>query len=228
VSQELTRKDLDEACAVVGCQLHQLKAVIEVEAAGNGFDQSGRPKVLFEPHLFTRELKKRGYSAEIIAHAEAAGIGSARWNKALYPKTADGRWDQIAKACEIDQEAGLASASYGMGQVLGSNYKMCGFNSITEFVQAMSQGEGQQVLAMVAFIMKRKLDDEIQREDWADFAAGYNGPSYAANAYDEKLERAATKHLADPEAFWRGKPNHGYAAGELHSLPEGTDHSPEA
>ncbi|MCC6559800.1 MAG: DUF3380 domain-containing protein, partial [Xanthomonadales bacterium] len=37
-----------------------LKAVAEVESAGSGFLSDGRPKILFEGHVFSR-LTKRAY-----------------------------------------------------------------------------------------------------------------------------------------------------------------------
>lgn len=228
MSQDLTREDLAQACAVLGCSEAELKAVIEVEAAGSGFDASGRPKILFEPHIFERELKKRGFGESIIERARAARIASPKWDKSLYGRTPDDRWLQVEAACQIDLEAGLASASYGMGQVLGQNYAACGFNSPSEMVQAMAQDEGQQVLAMARFILTNKLDGELRSHDWMGFARGYNGPQYHLNEYDVKLARAFKKHRADPEAFWANKPNHGYAAGEVHSLDDDTDPSPTA
>jgi peptidoglycan hydrolase-like protein with peptidoglycan-binding domain len=54
----------------------------------------------------------------------------------------------------------------------------------------MAASEGDQLDAMVGFIAHHGLDQPLRRADWASFARGYNGPGYAANAYDTKLEEA--------------------------------------
>jgi len=47
---------------------------MEVEAAGSGFDSRGRPKMLFEPHVFYRNLP-----ASMRGEAERQGLASAKW-----------------------------------------------------------------------------------------------------------------------------------------------------
>lgn len=219
----LTPDGLRAACDFLGCQEHQLKAVIQVEAAGSGFDSQGRPKVLFEPHYMERILNKKGIpdSDPIIQQARADGICSPRWDRRLYARgnevdRTNGTWSQIERACAIDQDAALASTSWGLGQIMGSNYKVAGFGSVMEMVEAMSTGEDAQLMAMANFIKKSRLDDELREEDWAGFARGYNGPAYHQNRYDTKLRQAAATHLADPGAFWRarGIEDWGPAAGQ--------------
>lgn len=214
----LTRQDLSDAAAALGCDEAALKAVIEVEAAGSGFDDRGRPKVLFEPHIFERELNKKGMpdDGEHVQWARAAGVASPKWDKSLYPKTADGRWQQIETASQLDPECALKATSFGLPQICGFNHAAAGFPDVFSFVEAMKQGEGQQVMAMCRFLQKSRLDDELRNHDWAGFARGYNGPAYAQNHYDDKLRKAHAKHQADPEAFWVGKANGGWgpAAGQ--------------
>lgn len=54
----------------IGVGEDELRAVIAVETAGGGFDKQGRPKMLFEPHVFYREL---GPTQKRVA-AEAQGL----------------------------------------------------------------------------------------------------------------------------------------------------------
>ena len=58
----------------------ELRAVVEVECSGSGFDRHGRPKMLFEPHRFWRELgdAKRGV-------AFAQGLAYPKWGSKPYP-----------------------------------------------------------------------------------------------------------------------------------------------
>lgn len=213
----LTPADLTQAAAALGCELAAVMAVIEVEAGGSGFDAKGRPTVLFEPHIFERELNALGMADDhpIIIQARYAGLCSPVWNKALYGKTADARWAQIEAAIKINQEAALKSASYGIGQVLGQNYKVCGFDSATALLSALCVSEGNQLAAMVNFIIRRGLADELEHRDWAGFARGYNGVSYHLNAYDAKLRKAYEKFAADAGLFWRTK-SRGLAATVAH------------
>jgi hypothetical protein len=96
----------------------------------------------------------------------------------------------------LDPDAAFAAASYGAFQILGQNFKACGFASSFEFVLAQCQTEGAQLLAFVSFLKANGLDDELRSNNWAGFARGYNGSAYAANQYDVKLARAFAKEQA--------------------------------
>ena len=47
---------------------------------------------------------------------------------------------------------------------------------------------------LTAFIQSNRLDTYLRNKDWAGFAKRYNGPAYAENQYDKKLEKAYHKH----------------------------------
>jgi len=40
----------------IGTGEDEIRAVLAVETTGGGFDKLGRPRMLFEPHVFWREL----------------------------------------------------------------------------------------------------------------------------------------------------------------------------
>jgi hypothetical protein len=48
--------DLPRIGAKIGVGEDELHAFMDVEAAGSGFESQGRPKILFEPHVFYRNL----------------------------------------------------------------------------------------------------------------------------------------------------------------------------
>ena len=50
------------------------------------------------------------------------------------------------------------------------------------------------VLLFTAFIQSNRLDTCLRNKDWAGFAKRYNGPAYAENQYDKKLEKAYHKY----------------------------------
>src|SRR5574344_464800 len=56
----LSESDLVEFARNFGLELAVVKAVNEVESGGKGFLMNGKPIILFEGHVFFRELEKRG------------------------------------------------------------------------------------------------------------------------------------------------------------------------
>ena len=93
----------------------------------------------------------------------------------------------------LDGQAALESASWGRFQIMGFNFAACGYKSVMAFVRAMYESEGKQLDAFVAFIRHANLTAALREKRWADFARGYNGPGYAANSYDQKLQAAYEK-----------------------------------
>jgi hypothetical protein len=173
------------ACAThIGVPYAAFRAVIAVEAAGSGFDAAGRPKILFERHIFYRQLKN---DPDKLDQAVASGLAYPKWGEKPYPKGSDAVYAELEAACEIDETAALMSTSWGMGQIMGSNYKLAGCASVQEMVEAAKESEANQLLQMGNFIKSAGLADELASLNWAGFARGYNGPGYAQNKYDEKL-----------------------------------------
>jgi hypothetical protein len=183
---KLTEADLERAAKELNCELACIKAVAEVEARGDGFFASGRPKILFEAHIFSKETKHK-YDA---THPD---ISSAKWNRALY-KGGEKEYDRLQAAMALDRTAALKSASWGRFQIMGFNYQACGYSSVEAFVNAMYESEGKHLDAFVAFLKHSKLDKPLREKRWADFAKGYNGPGYAQNQYDVKMKAAYEKY----------------------------------
>jgi hypothetical protein len=164
-------------------------AVVEVETSGVtqdcGFRLDGRPQILFERHIFRRETQGRfDQRAPQLSGPQGGygGIGSqyARLEEALALCDSEG----------LGPEPALCSASWGLGQIIGFNAELAGFTSAESMVEAMCEGEDTQFLAMAHFLRSRNLHQALRRRDWAAFARGYNGPMYAHNQYDIKLEQS--------------------------------------
>lgn len=102
---------------------------------------------------------------------------------------------RLELAVSLDREAALMSASWGKFQIMGFNYKKCGFKTIQEFVNAMYESESAQLKAFVAYIKNRNLADELQNKQFAQFAYYYNGAGFKKNRYDEKLLKSYLKHV---------------------------------
>lgn len=166
----------------IGVGEDEVHAILDVESAGSGFDKQSRPKMLFEPHVFWREL---GAGAK-RDKAAAAGLAYPRW-KRNYPADS---YPRLAKALAIDEEAALRSASWGLPQMMGFNCKLAGYPTAKAMVTDFLNDEDTHLRAMVRFITATGLDDELRRHDWKGFARGYNGPGFAQNGYDRKLAQA--------------------------------------
>lgn len=181
----LTESNYTAAASVLGCEVAAVKAVCAVEASGNGFLPTGEPKILFEAHIFSR-LTNHAFDH---SHPD---ISSLRWDRTLY-RDAKGEHERLQRATALNRDAALQSASWGLFQIMGFNWKRCGYASLQEFINDMYKDEYSHLRAFCYFVQSMGLADELQRKDWAGFARGYNGPAYASNGYDAKLERAYTR-----------------------------------
>ena len=183
----LSNQDVKDAADLLNVNTAKVWTVWDVEASGDPFI-GGRPTILFEPHVFSR-LTAHKYDA---SHPK---ISSRSWNKKLYPGSQEGRYNQLLQATTLNVDAGLSSASYGGFQILGSNFKVCGYSSPWEFVYSQSRNERNQLIAFVNFVKGNNLDRALQKGDWAAFARGYNGTAYKQNKYDQRLAAAYAKRL---------------------------------
>lgn len=194
---KLTERDYQEAASLLGVDVPTIKAVTEVESSGEGFLPSGRPKILFEGHVFWRELKKVGLNPWNYAMVDNSDILYQRWTKKFY-RGGEAEWERLTKAMTIERFAALKSASWGLFQIMGFNHKLCGWEDVYGFVAAMKVNEGEHLKAFCKFIFSSNtLIEAIRTRDWVRFAKGYNGPGYAKNRYDEKLRMAYDKYAKE-------------------------------
>lgn len=183
----LTEADYRAAAKSLDCSVAAVKAVAEVESVGDGFLASGEVKILFEAHVFDR-LTGGKY------RRSHPNISSARWNRSLYGPGGQHQHRRLQQAVALDRDAALQSASWGMFQVMGFNWKVCGYKSLQAFINDVSASAAGQLRAFVGYVKARGLADELQRLDWPGFAYGYNGTGYAANHYDTKMAAAYRRH----------------------------------
>jgi len=179
---KLSDSDFAIAADSIGCDIASIKAVAEVESNGGGFSKTGLPRILFEAHHFSRYTKG-------IYDATHANISSRIWNRELY-KVGDAEYDRLLKAVSLDRLAALKSASWGMFQIMGSNYSTSGFKNVEAFVEAMFESEGKHLDAAVNFIKSIGAADALKRKNWDSFALKYNGSGYSVNNYHNKLRNA--------------------------------------
>lgn len=195
-ARRLEDADLSRVGAMVGVGEDEIHAVLEVESAGSGFDSKGRPKILFEPHVFYRNL-----SGEKRDRAVREGLAYPTWRTGQYPRDS---YPRLIAAMAIDETAALKACSWGLGQILGENHKACGYETVQEMVKDATLSEGAQLEQMIRFVKSKRLDAALRRHDWAAFARGYNGASYAKHGYHTKLAAAYAKWARIKDTPWDG------------------------
>jgi hypothetical protein len=165
-----------------------IHAVAAVESGGRtGFDDQNRPKIRFETHVFS---DKSGGAFD-DSHPE---LTAAYGTRLYYASVNKDQWEVINAAFALDQDAAVMAASWGMFQVMGFNYEGGGWTTLREFVEDMFRSEAQHLRAFLGFCRANGLVGYLQSHNWAAFARGYNGPSYADNAYDTQLADAYARY----------------------------------
>lgn len=186
--------DLPRIGSEIGVGEDVIHAVLDVESRGYGFDKQGRVLMLFEPHVFWRNL-----SGSKRQTAERAGLAYPKWKPGSYPADS---YPRFIKALAIDEDAAIKAASWGLGQILGENFRAAGFNSPRAMVEAFADDEEYHLSAMVNFIKANRLDRHLRARDWASFARGYNGPGYAKHDYHGRLARRFAHWQRIPDTPW--------------------------
>ncbi len=193
--------DLPRIGAEIGVGEDELHAFADTESAGTGFDNLGRPKMLFEPHVFYRNLK--GAERD---RAVKQGLAYREQGQEPYPKDS---YPRLVAAMEINEAAALKSASWGLFQILGENHVMVGFPTVQDMVRAFMQDEEAHLAAAVRFLVAAKIDDDLRElaklkrpttpEDCIPIVRVYNGSGFRRNDYHTKFAKAHNK--------WRGIPD---------------------
>lgn len=177
--------DLPVLGKIIGVGEDELRAFAEVETAGSGFDKAGRPKMLFEPHKFYGLLvgaKQR--------QAVAAGLAYHKWGMQPYPADS---YPRLAKAMAIDPELALQACSWGLGQVMGENFRILDYPSASAMVTAFMDDEEAHLAGMIKFIQHNNIDDDLRAHRWEVVARVYNGPGYAKHNYHGRMATAFAK-----------------------------------
>lgn len=164
-----------------GCALAQLRAVASVESSGGGFDLAGRPKILFERHVFHRLTEGR-FSPALFSNRSAGGYEESSWLK-------------LGLAACKDPMAAFQSASWGKFQIMGYHAARLGYADVLEMVWSLTRSEAAHYELLVRFILAEGLSDEMaaisaEPDDCRAFARRYNGAGYERNGYHLKIAAA--------------------------------------
>lgn len=173
-------------------------AVAEVESGGRHDLPDGRPQILFEAHWFS---KLTGHQYD-DTHPS---ISSRTWNRSLYRGGA-AEWGRLNAAIALDADAAMQSASWGLFQIMGFNYKACGFKSVADFVAFIKGPDDADMEAFINFVKANpKVLAAMRAKDWKAFALNYNGPGAVAS-YSAKMADAYAKFANQPSREEAGPP----------------------
>ena len=193
MGKKLTAELVLEQAKKLGVESAVLRAVIEVECKGSGFNADNTPVILFERHVMRQRLIANGQSKIVdqmmikrpdLCSKSAGGYG-------LY----SAQHGRLNAAAQYHRASALESASWGIGQVMGYHWQSLGYKSLQTFINAMYKDEASQLEAMCRYIQVNGLVNALKNKDWKAFARGYNGAAYAKNSYDTKLANAYKKAL---------------------------------
>lgn len=186
---KITDEEWKKVAEGLGVEVAILKAIHEVEASSKSYLPQGYPALLFEAHIFYRELKAVGKNPDTLMKTHP-GIISKTWNRKLY-KGGEGEVARVNEAYLISPVAALKSASWGAFQV-------CGFNSsplsVFEFYKEIWTSEAGQLKILANFLKAAGIIPYMKSLDFVQIAKRYNGAGYAANSYDVKLKKAYQKY----------------------------------
>ena len=190
----LTEEDYKEVAEMLGVEPAAIKAVVEIEAGPShqGFCEPGVPLINFDFSMFTQFARRNGVNLSKYrkSHPLVFSAPSAR----KYGSRQKAQHARLRAARSIDERTAIEGTFWGMFQIGGFNWRKCGAKDIDDFVERMSRSERDQLELFARFLKSTKLDKQLKAKNWAAFARGYNGPSYARRGYHTRMARAYAKY----------------------------------
>lgn len=196
--KEVSSETINEIAFELDIEPALIYAIVTVESDGKFEIGDGKITVLFERHWFYKLLKKKyGYwfaretfdGNPDICNPKSGGYGLYR-----------DQYKRLAKAINIDMEVAHQSASFGAFQIMGFNYKLCGYDSAKEMSDAYHfNPENEQIRGFIEFVKnssKGRLWEALEKRNFKEVARLYNGSAYKKNNYDAKLQVAYLSYLS--------------------------------
>lgn len=176
----LTNEDFKRVAEELGVEVAAIKAVVKIEAGPKleGFWAPGVPVVNYAKSLFDKyNGKTKGRKLK------DAKVPSGLTGYALK------EWTSLTNARKINADAADLGTYWGMFQIGGFNYKLCGCESVEEMVAKVCESEFSQLEMFAVFIRNSGMLESLKKKDWTTFARKYNGPSYAKRGYHTRMAK---------------------------------------
>lgn len=190
----LTETDYEEVAQMLGVETAAIKAVVDIEAGKQhqGFFAPGKPIINFDLSMFRHHARRNGINLSRYTRSHPTVF--SRPNARRHGSTQAAQHARLKSARSIDETTAMQGTFWGMFQIGGFNWKLCGCSSIEEFEERMSRSERDQLELFANFIRNAGMDKALRDKNWAAFARRYNGPSYAKRGYHTRMAAAYKRH----------------------------------
>jgi len=169
----------------LGIDLAGAIAVIAVESGGKGFED-GQVLIRFENHLFYRYWGKEN---EKVFNDHFKFGSSKKWLGHKFRADKNGAWEDfhgdqdkehevLEFARKLNDELALKSISMGLPQILGSNSKLIGYDSIVEMYENFNSDIRYHIFGLFDFLSPRMIK-YLRNKEFVNFAKYYNGAGQA-------------------------------------------------
>lgn len=182
----LTNENFKWIADEIGCEPEMVIAVSKVECKREPFDGDGFPAILFEKHVFYRNLEPQSLAVE-YARKYPDICGRRGYGRGRY-----GSYDEqrirFSKAFKLNNQAAMEGCSWGPFQELGENWEGLGFKNVGEMIDTMKNGLYGASVVFIKSIKMRNLNSPMKKRQYALIARRYNGAGYAEFNYDGQIE----------------------------------------
>lgn len=184
----LTDADFRKVAAELDVEVAAIMAVVRIEAGAKmeGFWAPGVPVINFDRTMYNQSKPTRNVKAS-ASEKVPSGITSAYGKK---------EWGQLIAARKVNLDKANMGTFWGMFQIGGFNYKLCGCSTVQEFVDRMCYSEFEQLELFANFIKNAGILPALKQKNWSAFARKYNGPSYAKRGYHTRMAAEYKKFKA--------------------------------
>lgn len=184
-----SQSDFEAAAWLLKCEVESIMAVAEVESGPQGVflenEEGNPPVILYERHYFSR-LTDRKFDGKrwVDPNTKKVYLLSSKVGGGYGPYSI--QHDKLQAAVKLNRNAALMSCSWGLFQIMGSNYEQAGYQDVQRFVTAMYRSVQDHLRAFTVFIRQEKrtavvdgrrwtLIDALRENQFLPFALIYNG-----------------------------------------------------
>ena len=165
-----------------------LHGMYNQESRGSGFDEEGRLKILYEPHVVSRNtgrvLDRRVFPWVYRGRSINVKLSYPKWKQPdrsrrdiwhPYYENNKGQWEMLATTYEL-HEGAIRGASYGAFQILGENAESLGYASTLDMIELMYDGgEFAQMEAAIRYMKRNGVIEPLRTGNWRLVEERFNG-----------------------------------------------------
>lgn len=183
---KLSGEDFRIVAEELGVEVAAIKAVVSIEAGANmkGFWAPGVPVINFDRTMYNRFRSKAKDKSGAKGEKVPAGLTGYALRE----------WTLLINARKVNAQGANMGTFWGMFQIGGFNWKICGCSSLEDFISRMSYSEREQLELFASFLKSTGFVRYLREKNWSAFARRYNGSSYASRRYHTRLAAAYKRH----------------------------------